>query len=90
MSDFMAQFVHRTPGPPPSPAMMPVQGTVHHVTAAGVYFTIPDWDGGKHVFGPAPWNHASAAAPLEGATCLVVFAAGGEGTMSRPWVVAWE
>lgn len=31
------------------------EGRVEAVTARGMTFTIPGWDGGRHVFGPAPW-----------------------------------
>lgn len=32
-----------------------VEGVVYDVTAEGMRFTVPSWDNGKHVFGPAPW-----------------------------------
>lgn len=32
-----------------------VEGVVDAVTAAGMTFTVPGWDGGRHLFGPAPW-----------------------------------
>ena len=32
-----------------------VEGQVVAVTAAGMTFKISDWDGGKYIFGPAPW-----------------------------------
>jgi hypothetical protein len=31
------------------------EGEVDHVDADGMYFTIPSWDKGKFLFGPAPW-----------------------------------
>lgn len=32
-----------------------VEGQVVAISAAGMTFTIKSWDGGKHLFGPAPW-----------------------------------
>lgn len=77
----------------------PVEGRVNTVTPQGVKFTIPDFDGGKHVFGPAPYtlaavdpaagpdvhDHAGTAPPV-GSRCLVVFVGLG---IDRPWVLAW-
>lgn len=77
-----------------------VEGKVHDVGPKGMRFTVPDWDGGKHVFGPAPWpmsrvqpasdgdpehDHAETA-PARGARCLVLFIGGG---IDRPWVLGW-
>lgn len=75
-----------------------VEGSVVAVTAAGMTFRVKEWDGGKHVFGPAPWpmarvqptNDGSGAhdhaetVPTAGWRCLVLFL--GEG-ISRPWVM---
>lgn len=32
-----------------------VEGVVEKVTPEGMFFTIPEWDDGVHLFGPAPW-----------------------------------
>lgn len=79
-----------------------VEAQLHSVTAAGLKFTIKDWDGGKHVFGPAPWTMSRVepapqdyaggthdhleTAPTAGARLLVLFL--GEG-VDRPWVLGW-
>lgn len=75
-----------------------VEGTVVAITAKGMTFRVKDWDGGKHVFGPAPWpmsrvesasdgdpshDHAETK-PAAGWRCLILFL--GEG-ISNPWVI---
>lgn len=71
-----------------------VEGTVVAVTPAGMTFRVKSWDGGKHVFGPAPWpmsrvessgghDHAETL-PAAGARCLVLFLGDG---ISNPWVI---
>ena len=94
-----------TPRKGPVGPAAPVEGVVKAYSAAlGVSFTVPDWDGGTHVFGPAPW-HRGAAAPTDadggGTEGPHVHAAAapvpgqrclvvfvGSG-IERPWVVAW-
>ena len=39
----------------------PQVGVVRSATAAGVTFVLPDYDDGRHVFGPAPWHQGHAA-----------------------------
>lgn len=34
------------------------EGVVEKVTPEGMFFTIPEWDDGTHLFGPAPWPRA--------------------------------
>lgn len=73
-----------------------VEGVIKSVTADGAYFTVPTWDHGKHVFGPAPWPKSAvevasahdhdATTPPAGSRCLVVFAGTG---IERPWVIGW-
>lgn len=41
--------------PTPHEAGSVVEGVVRAVTAEGLTFTVPTWDDGKFVFGPAPW-----------------------------------
>jgi hypothetical protein len=33
-----------------------VEGKIKRITAQGIYFTLKDWDNGKHEFGPAPYT----------------------------------
>jgi hypothetical protein len=93
----------RPPRVVPAPSG-PVEGKVKAVTAAGVTFTVADYDGGTHVFGPAPWHRGAAAATDAdgvGGEAAHVHAAAppavgarclvvfvGTG-IERPWVVAW-
>lgn len=58
-------------GGPPRTGLTAVEGVVHSVVAAGLRFTVPDWDGGIHVFGPAPWPRS-----LVEPTALVTQSAG--------------
>jgi len=79
---------------PSSPQI--VEGLIKSVTADGAYFTVPTWDNGKHVFGPAPWPKSAvevtsahdheATTPPAGSRCLVVFAGTG---IESPWVIGW-
>ncbi len=62
-----------------------VEGRVLDVSGAGMRFVIPDWDEGKHVFGPAPWT-ITPTAPSSGARALVLFLGGG---IENPWVLGW-
>lgn len=50
-----AMLPYRTPRSAASQNNAPSEGEVWDVGPAGLRFTIKDWDGGKHVFGPAPW-----------------------------------
>lgn len=46
----------RRPNVKPTPgAATFIEGVVDSVTAEGMFFTIPGWDNGKHIFGPCPW-----------------------------------
>lgn len=66
----------------PSSSRSPfVEGKCRNTTVDGVYFTVPSWDEGRHVFGPAPW--ASDIAP--GDKVLVAFPSEG---IDDTWVVA--
>lgn len=73
-----------------------VEGLCRSVDSGGMYFTIPSWDSGMHVFGPAPWpmsrielasghDHPETV-PQNGARVLVLFLGGG---VDRPWVLGW-
>lgn len=84
--------------PPVGQTSGPVEGRVHSVTADGLKFTLPDWDGGRLVFGPCPWPMSRVEAvsdgdgphdhpetvPVAGWRCLVVFVGAG---IDRPWCV---
>lgn len=50
-----AMLPYRLPRARAEQQNMMAEGRVLDITAAGMRFTVPDWDGGKHVFGPAPW-----------------------------------
>lgn len=78
-----------------------VEGKIKSITSDGAMFTVPDWDGGTHVFGPAPWpvSRVEPAAvadlglhdhdgtkPPAGSRCLVVFVGTG---VDRPWILGW-
>ncbi len=73
-----------------------VEGSLFDVTPDGARFTVPSWDGGKHVFGPAPWplsrveptgaHDHEASVPPRGARVLVLFLGAG---VERPWVLGW-
>lgn len=98
MKTLDAMLPYRTPRAAPQAVDRHVEGEVYDVTPAGMRFTIKSWDGGKHVFGPAPWpmsrveaasdggplhDHAETV-PAPGARCLVLFLGGG---VDRPWVL---
>jgi hypothetical protein len=86
---------------PQAPRNTFVEGQVYDVGPAGMRFTVKDWDGGKHVFGPAPWpmsrvepvsdgidpahDHPETR-PTAGARVLILFL--GEG-IDRSWIVGW-
>ncbi|MCA1781992.1 MAG: hypothetical protein ABR616_05780 [Dermatophilaceae bacterium] len=61
MEDALKHVIGSTTQLAAPPAQRFVEGRVKNVTSAGVTFTVPDWDKGKHVFGPAPL--AGAAVP---------------------------
>jgi hypothetical protein len=44
-----------TSEPEAHPSGAVVEGKVRAVSADGLTFTVPDWDDGKYVFGPAPF-----------------------------------
>lgn len=73
---------YRTPATAEPVTSSFVEGVVKDVSSAGATFTVPSWDAGKHVFGPAP--HPPGPAPTGGMRCLVVFP---DGTVERPWLV---
>lgn len=83
LETFLQALSPATAPPQESPSI--VEAQVHDVTAAGMRFTIRDWDNGKHVFGPAPWPMTQTI-PTKGARALVVFVGGG---IDRPWVLGW-
>lgn len=75
------------------------EGIIKAVKPEGATFTIPDWDNGKHVFGPAPWPRSLAkpivggdghthetSEPPVGSRCLVLFVGAG---VDRPWILGW-
>lgn len=77
------------------------EGRLLDVSSAGARFTVPEWDGGKHVFGPAPWplsrvepavvgvdgaHDHEATVPPRGARVLVLFLGAG---VERPWILGW-
>lgn len=78
------------------------EGVIHSVDPKGAYFTVPDWDDGKHKFGPCPWPRTLLAtsavgdhgthdhegdAPTVGARCLVQsYYKRGEELF---WIVGW-
>lgn len=89
---FLPYRAPRTPSALESNTM--VEARVHDVSSTGMRFTIPSWDGGKHVFGPAPWpmsrvqpydthDHAETV-PTAGSRALVLFLGDG---ISNPWVI---
>lgn len=49
-----------------------IEAQSHSLGAGGLYFTVDAWDGGKHVFGPAPWPTGSAEPPT-GTNLIVMF-----------------
>lgn len=62
ISDSLQYVIGSVPSSAGSATHRVVEGRVHGVTTAGVTFTVPTWDDGKHVFGPAPL--AAAAIPV--------------------------
>lgn len=60
------------------------EGLVHEVVTDGLTFTVPDFDDGTYLFGPAPFPQALTFTPAAGDRCLVVFAGAG---IDKPWVV---
>lgn len=88
-------------GPPPRTEVTAVEGVVHSITASGMRFTVPDWDGGTHVFGPAPWPRSlieptsvgdhgvhdhEGSPPVTGDRCAVIFIGNG---IDNPWVIGF-
>lgn len=78
-----------------------VEGEAYDVGVKGMRFTVRDWDGGKHVFGPAPWpmsrvqpvtlagpvthDHLETN-PVKGDRVLVLFLGSG---VDQPWILGW-
>lgn len=62
-----------------------VEGRIQSVGPNGAMFTIPSWDNGHHVFGPAPHVHSSTTPPPN-ALCLVIFMGTG---IDHPWILGW-
>lgn len=99
MSSFEDVIFGRSTQPRVTPTP-PAEGRVLSVANDGMRFTIPTWDSGRHVFGPAPWpatvvvEHTSAddththevVQPKPGDRCLVVFVGIG---IKNPWVIGW-
>ena len=46
---------YRMPGAAAQQQNTFVEGLIADLSSSGARFTVPSWDGGKHVFGPAPW-----------------------------------
>lgn len=68
-----------------------VEARASSVSEAGLYFTIPEWDGGRHAFGPAPWvasrvEGGTPSTPASGDRILVLFLGG---DVAHPWVLGW-
>jgi hypothetical protein len=87
----MDRIIGRRPsrGADPSTANGMVLGRVITADASGVRFTIPEWDGGKHEFGPSPWSMGEAEPP-DGAWCLVAFLPPTPDMPGlRSWVLGW-
>lgn len=77
-------FLRTTPSKASASSQDPiVEAQYHSSNSAGVFFTINSWDGGAHVFGPAPG--AAGASLVKGDTLAVAFLGGG---VSSPWVLA--
>lgn len=55
------------------------EGVIRTIEDDGVTFTMPAWDEGRHVFGPAPYPLDMLV--MAGDRCLVVF------TENGPWVI---
>lgn len=88
--------------PSPQAAARFVEGEAYDVGPKGMRFTVEDWDGGKHVFGPAPWamsrvepapqDYAGGThdhvetAPTRGDRVLVLFLGDG---IDQSWILGW-
>lgn len=94
-TDVMAVMAgHRSvPTAPQAPGFL--EGRIKSADNTGAYFTLPDFDGGKYLFGPAPWPNVKTIVggitypqipPPVGARCLVAFVGSG---IDRPWVLGW-
>lgn len=75
---------------------------MHSIVAGGMKFTVPEWDGGTYVFGPAPWPRSlvepttapgdpgshdhEGSNPTPGDRCAVLFIGSG---IDNPWVVGF-
>jgi hypothetical protein len=75
------------PDPEPAPVdEVIMEGVVYSVGAGGIKFTVPTWDNGTYLYGPAPYPPYAVgihAAPVKGDRCLVMFPNG------EPWVIGW-
>lgn len=86
-----------------SPQMF--EGKVKSVNAGQIKFTVPNWDNGKHEFGPVPyavWSTDPALSgdyqhthtmvgPQPGDICLVLFLGGNSHIDAQmPWVLGWR
>lgn len=78
------------------------EGKVLNVAAEGLYFIVPDWDQGRHKFGPAPWPRTlvepssdgdpmhdhEGSTPSPGDRCLALLLNRPDGS-TVPWVLGW-
>lgn len=78
-----------------------VEGRIRSGTATAATFTVPAWDDGRHVFGPAPLNAAlideavsgdhgphihEPLVPSQGSLCLVLFLGNG---VDNAYILGW-
>lgn len=97
-ADLLAVIAGRGGAPTRSATPTIVEGRIVNVTPGGAEFVLPDYDGGKHKFGPSPWARSGVqpggtdlhdhedTGPVVGAWCLVVFVPPG---LRRSWIVGW-
>lgn len=69
-----------------TPGLRLVEARVRTVTAAGVTFISHEFDGGRNLYGPAPYTQGITPGPQAGNWVLVAFLGTG---IDRPWIVAW-
>lgn len=78
----------RRPGIKPNPGGATfAEGVIDHSDSTGMFFKVPQWDAGKHMFGPCPWPNTGA--PVRGDRCLVLFPTGDNDGIDGPWVIGW-
>lgn len=77
-----AMLPYRVPGASAVQQNTFVEGEVWDVTAAGLTFTVREWDGGRHKFGPAPWpvSRVEPADHTHSVSVSDTYSGGGSGT----------